>query len=123
MTGDSVSMMVEVIYLHKPLAIFPLPGGWLGKVDQLRRSLAHWLFNPRLDTASDRWRHRLARGVYYVDIFKVLSATRDFRAFHRLLVDNGYAVWSGQPFRREVAALPDDVGVVVKRIEALFDGA
>ena len=49
-TADSVSMMVEVIYLHKPLAIFPLPGGWLGDIDQLRRSLAHWLFNPRQDS-------------------------------------------------------------------------
>ncbi len=119
-TGDSVSMMVEVIYLHKPLAIFPLPGGWLGKVDQLRRSLAHWLFNPRLESAADRWRHVLARGVYYIDYFKVLSATRDFRAFHRLLVESGYAVWAGQSFRKDAAPLPDDVGVVVKRIEALF---
>ena len=121
-TGDSVSMMVEVIYLHKPLAIFPLPGGWLGKVDQLRRSLAHWLFNPRLVSAGDRWRHRLARGVYYIDYFKILSATRDFRAFHRLLVDSGFAVWAGQPFQREEAPLPDDIGVVVKRIEGLFEG-
>ncbi|MEZ5573545.1 MAG: ELM1/GtrOC1 family putative glycosyltransferase [Halioglobus sp.] len=119
-TADSVSMMVEVIYLHKPLAIFPLPGGWLGSVDQWRRSLAHWLFNPRQQTRWDRWRHRLARGVYYVDVFKVLCATRDFRAFHRLLVDKGLAVWSGQPFQQPDVQLPDDVGVVVKRIEALF---
>jgi mitochondrial fission protein ELM1 len=119
-TADSVSMMVEVIYLHKPLAIFPLPGGWLGDIDQLRRSLAHWLFHPRQDTAFDRLRHRIARGVFYVDYFKVLSATRDFRAFHRLLVDKGLAVWSGQPFEQPNAELPDDVGAVVRRIEALF---
>jgi uncharacterized protein len=119
-TADSVSMMVEVIYLHKPLAIFPLPGGWLGSIDQWRRSLAHWLFNPRQESQWDRWRHRVARGVYYVDIFKVLCATRDFRAFHRLLVDKGLAVWSGQPFKQPAAQLPDDVGAVVKRIEALF---
>ena len=120
-TADSVSMMVEVIYLHKPLAIFPLPGGWLGSVDQLRRSLAHWLFNPRQDNTADRLRHTLARGVYYVDYFKVLCATRDFRAFHRMLVDKGLAVWSGQPFRKADVALPDDVGTVVRRIEALFE--
>jgi mitochondrial fission protein ELM1 len=119
-TADSISMMVEVIYLHKPLAIFPLPGGWLGSIDQLRRSLAHWLFNPRQQTRADRWRHRLARGVYYVDVFKVLCATRDFRAFHRLLVERGLAVWSGQPFKQPDAVLPDDVGVVVSRIKALF---
>lgn len=119
-TADSVSMMVEVIYLRKPLALFPLPGGWLGSIDQWRRSLAHWLFNPRQNSVADRWRHRIARGVYYVDVFKVLCATRDFRAFHRLLVEQGLAVWSGQPFKQPNAQLPDDVGVVVKRIEALF---
>jgi len=113
-------MMVEVIYLHKPLAIFPLPGGWLGAIDQWRRSLAHWLFNPRQVSRWDCWRHRLARGVYYIDVFKILSATRDFRAFHRLLVDKGLAVWSGRPFEQPVAELPDDVGVVVQRIKALF---
>jgi mitochondrial fission protein ELM1 len=121
-TGDSVSMMVEVIYLHKPLAIFPLPGGVLGGLDQLRRSLAHWLFNPRRESPGDRLRHRLARGVYYVDIFKILCATRDFRAFHRMLVERGLAVWAGQPFRRDSVELPDDVGAVVKRIEGLFPG-
>jgi mitochondrial fission protein ELM1 len=119
-TADSVSMMVEVIYLHKPLAIFPLPGGWLGDIDQLRRSLAHWLFNPRQVSAADRLRHKLARGVYYLDVFKVLCATRDFRAFHRLLVEQGLAVWSGEPFREADVELPDDVGAVVKRIKGLF---
>ncbi len=121
-TGDSVSMMVEVIYLHKPLAIFPLPTGWLGGADQLRRSLAHWLFNPRKKSTGDRLRHRVARGVYYLDVLKILCATRDFRAFHQMLVGQGLAVWSGQPFRREAVQLPDDVGVVVRRIEALFPG-
>lgn len=122
-TADSVSMMVEVIYLHKPLAIFPLPGGALGSIDQQRRSLAHWLFNPRVESAADRLRHRIARGVYYLDVFKVLCATRDFRAFHRLLVEKGLAVWAGEPFQTEEVELPDDVGAVVKRIEGLFDAA
>jgi len=119
-TADSVSMMVEVIYLHKPLAIFPLPGGWLGSIDQRRRSLAHWLFNPNQDSLWDLWRHRIARGVYYLDVFKILCATRDFRAFHRLLVEKGLAVWSGQPFEQPAAELPDDISVVIQRIKALF---
>jgi hypothetical protein len=121
-TGDSISMMVEVIYLRKPLAIFPLPVGILGGIDQLRRSLAHWLFNPRLDSFGDQLRRRLARGVFHVDVFKILCATRDFRAFHSMLVEQGLAVWAGQPLRLNAVALPDDVGVVVKRIEALFPG-
>ncbi|MEM9254128.1 MAG: ELM1/GtrOC1 family putative glycosyltransferase [Pseudomonadota bacterium] len=119
-TADSVSMMVEVIYLRRPLAIFPLPGGALGGLDQGRRSLAHWLFNPRQDDLFDRLRHDVARFVHHVDVFKVLSATRDFRAFHRLLVDKGLAVWVGQPFRKPQGPLPNDVGAVVERIKALF---
>ncbi len=119
-TADSVSMMVEVIYLRKPLAIFPLPSGPLGGVDQWRRSLAHWLFNPRCESFLDSVRHRFARGIYYLDYFKILSATRDFRAFHRLLVERGLAVWAGQPFQTPAGELPDDVGAVVRRIEALF---
>jgi uncharacterized protein len=119
-TGDSVSMMVEVIYLRRPLAIFPLPVGVLGGVDQLRRSLAHWLFNPRLESPLDHWRHRLARGVFYIDYFKILCATRDFRAFHRMLVQRGLAVWAGQAFRTGEVELPEDLAVVIQRIEALF---
>ena len=103
-------------------SVFPLPGGLLGDLDQGRRSLAHWLFNPRLESFGDRLRRRLARGVYYADVFKILCATRDFRAFHRMLVEQGLAVWAGQPFRRTAAELPDDVGRVVRRIEALFPG-
>jgi len=119
-TGESISMMVEVIYLHKPLAIFPLPGGWLGSVDQWRRSFAHWLFNPSLHSRGDRLRHSVARLVYYLDYFKLLCATRDFRAFHKLLIDSRLAVWSGQPFQDPDPVLPDDIGVVVQRIKALF---
>jgi mitochondrial fission protein ELM1 len=118
-TGDSVSMMVEVIYLRKPLAIFPLPLGWLG-LDQYRRSFAHWLFNPKHETSGDKLRHRIARGVYYIDFFKLLCATRDFRAFHQQLVDSELAVWSGASFRHSNVPLPDDIGLVVERINALF---
>ena len=119
-TGDSVSMMVEVIYLGKPLALFSLPGGVLGTVDQLRRSLAHWLFRPKNSSIADRIRHAIARGVHHIDVFKVLSATRDFRAFHKMLIDEGLAVWAGQPFPTETAALPNDLDIVVERITGLF---
>jgi mitochondrial fission protein ELM1 len=119
-TADSVSMMVEVMYLGKPLAIFPLPAGGLGRADQMRRSLAHWLFDPRKQSVADRWRHRIARVVYHLDVFKLLCATRDFRAFHQMLVQRGLAVWSGQPFATGGQSLPDDVGAVVRRIHSLF---
>ena len=67
-------------------------------------------------------RHSVALAVYHVDVFKLLYATRDFHAFHALLVERGFAVWAGQPFVEPKADLPDDVGAIVGRIEALFDG-
>ena len=127
-TGDSVSMMVEVIRISKPLAIFPLPGGWLGGLDQCRRSLAHWLFRPAYpaadgsatETPADRARHGLARAVFYLDRFKILSATRDFRAFHGMLVEQGLAVWAGNPLKSPPPSLPDELSIVVRRIKGLF---
>lgn len=118
-TGDSISMMVEVIYLRKPLAIFPLPVGRLGQLDQLRRSLAHWLFNPKKTSGRDALRHLAARGVFHLDYFKLLCATRDFRAFHQHLVDRGLAVWAGEDFSSSSAPLPDDLEQVVVRIKGL----
>jgi mitochondrial fission protein ELM1 len=45
-TGDSISMLVEIAGLHKPLAILELPCGWLGRLDMKRRRLIRRLFNP-----------------------------------------------------------------------------
>lgn len=120
-TGDSISMMVEVVYLRRPLAIFGLPYGALGRLDQYRRSLARWLFNPRCESAWDRLRHGVARLVFHLDVFTLLSSTRDFRAFHHLLVNRGLAVWAGQNFREPEAELPDDVSRATARIQALFE--
>jgi hypothetical protein len=120
-TGDSISMMVETIYLRKALAIFPLPYGWLGRLDQLRRSFARWLFNPQRLSAADNFRHRLAAVIFQLDYFTLLSSTRDFRYFHLLLVNRGLAVWSGQPFKPVSGELPEDISAAVARIQALFD--
>jgi mitochondrial fission protein ELM1 len=120
-TGDSISMMVEAIYLRKSLAIFPLPYNMLGRLDQLRRSFARWLFDPRKESRGDALRHRLARLVFHLDYFTLLSSTRDFRHFHQMLVTRGLAVWSGQAFAPARADLPEDIPAAVARIEALFD--
>jgi uncharacterized protein len=121
-TGDSISMMVEVIRLGKPLAIFPLPTGALGTVDQLRRSFARWLFNPDCNGLLDRWRHRIGLIVYYLDYFKLLSSTRDFRHFHQLLVKRELAVWAGEPFAAAPSAADQDIDIVLNRIKSLFPG-
>lgn len=118
-TGDSISMMVEAIYLGKRLAIFPLPYGALGRLDQLRRSFARWLFEPESSGWGGRLRHWCARVVFHLDIFTLLSSTRDFRHFHQMLVERGLAVWSGQPFREARAELPEDIPRAVNAIKAL----
>lgn len=115
-TGDSISMMVEVARMEKPLQIFALPFDRFGAVDQYRRSLAHWLFDPRRESTADRIRQNFARALYFVDVFGLLCSTRDFSAFHHLLVANGLADWCGAAFHPPSRPLPDDVGDVVRRI-------
>ncbi|WP_461482071.1 mitochondrial fission ELM1 family protein [Porticoccus sp.] len=120
-TGDSISMMVEVILLHKPLAIFPLSQGVAGTVDQLRRALIRRLFNPRCETTLDRWRQRLARLVFRLDRFKLLSSTRDFNYFHSMLIKKGLAVWAGETLKPPAELQASDLDKVVARINGLFE--
>jgi uncharacterized protein len=112
-TGDSVSMMAEVVRARKPLAIFDLPLGRFGALDQRRRTLMRGLFHPD----AGRWRRLAAAGAYRA---RLLQATRDFRAFHRMLLDHGLAVRAGAPLRPPRGAVPDDLPMVVARINALI---
>ena len=118
-TGDSISMMVEVARLRKPLAILPLPTGLLGGLDQVRRSWARQLFAPGNGSFKDRLRGYLARMIYRSGIIR---HTRDFRAFHQTLIDHGLAVWAGQGFPPPTGKVPDDLAVVVTRIRQLLEG-
>jgi len=108
-TGDSMSMMVEVARLGKPLAIFPLPlqGGKLGRMiggltERLNRS------SPLRSVI-----HRLQQ-------LGILGYQRDLTAVHRSLISKGLAVPLGEPFRSGNHAAPDDVALVVSRIKALL---
>ena len=114
-TGDSISMMVEVVRLHKPLAILDVPRSLLGKTDQLRRSFARRLFsyNRQADRRIWRW---LAPTLYKMRILN----TRDFLAFHEMLITNGLAVRAGEEFRPPNRRLPDDLSTVVARIKSLM---
>jgi hypothetical protein len=116
-TGDSISMMVEVTRLGKPLEILPLPCGLLGSLDQLRRSLARWLFNPGYGNWQDGLRARLARLVYHS---RFIRHTRHYPGFHQKLVDLELATWFGEPSRVPTGQYPDDVSDVVNRIQSLL---
>ena len=117
-TGDSISMMVEIARLGRPLAIFDLPTGRLGALDQLRRSLTRRLLAPGAGPGGLRL--RLATALHRAHL---LIHTRDFRAFHRLLIERGLAVRAGEPFRPARISAPDDLPLVVARIRALLPPA
>jgi len=100
-TGDSLSMMVEIARLRKPLAIFPLPeqGGCIAHairqaVMAIRRSL------------------RYLPGGYFGYI-------RDLGLAHQYLLDNGLASTVGQPFVSPRGAIEDQLSQVVARIKQL----
>jgi mitochondrial fission protein ELM1 len=92
-TGDSISMQVEVARLGKLLEILPLSTGWLGGLDDLRRRLTARLFAPPHDVRLiTRARVALARGLCHAGL---TPQTRHFPRFHRMLVERGLAGWVG----------------------------
>jgi len=115
-TGDSLSMMVEVARLGKPLAIFPLPVGWWGRLDQYRRSFARWLFAPPPSDTAEGARVRFGRGIHRAGLF---GHTRDFTAIHDLLIRRGLATNAGSNFAAPTGAIPDDLAAAVARIRSL----
>jgi hypothetical protein len=116
-TGDSISMMVEVVRLRKPLAILPLPVGAVGAIDQARRTFIRWLFAPASGNRIDRLRQVLCTLLYKL---RIVTLTRDFVAFHDMLVRKGLAVYAGDALRPPVGEVPDDLGIAVERILTLL---
>ena len=123
-TGDSVSMIVEVARQGKPLAIFPLPetaSPW----DRLRRRLAA-TFQPAPGAAAaqaaapagtNALATRLGDFAYELGL---VSYARDFSALHQRLVERGAAVFLGEAFPPAGAVKAvDDLAAVTARIRAL----
>ena len=117
-TGDSISMMVEVIHLHKPLQILPLPTSLLGSLDHARRSLARWLYRPTDGSPGARLRIALAHLIYRSYLIR---HTRHYPGFHQLLVDLKLATWFGTPATAPTGKMPDDIPAVLERIKYLWD--
>jgi mitochondrial fission protein ELM1 len=111
-TGDSVSMLAEVVRARKPLAILDLPLGRWGAFDQVRRTLLARLYRPDAGPLAQLI-GGLAHGGH------LLEPTRDFRAFHRMLIDSGLAVRAGEPLAPPTGTVPDDLPAVVSRIRTL----
>jgi len=117
-TGDSISMLVEVVRCRRPLAILPLSTGALGGLDRLRRVLVGRLFRPEARGRWGRLRRELGLALYR---WGLVSHTRDFDAFHRMLVARGLAVWAGQGFPPPRGEVPDDLALAADRVRALWE--
>ena len=116
-TGDSISMLVEVARRGRPLGILSLPHGALGGLDLLRRAFLRRLFAPGSGSSADR-RRRLALTLHRM---RLVSHTRDFRALHGLLVESGFAVRDGERLEEPSGRVPDDLPQVVARVRALLE--
>ncbi len=117
-TGDSISMMMEVAKLGKPLAIFPLPRPPLSFKARLRSVFARVLLPP---AGSPGWRHMLQPLGFLFYRRGWLSHPRDLSAIHRTLIQRGLAVRLGEPLPPAGQAADDELPTVVARIQALLD--
>lgn len=111
-TGDSVSMLVEVARLGRPLAIFPLPvRGDLGT--RLRRAAGR-LFAP---DGPARALGALGRRL------GLLGFPRELERIHRILRESGRAVLLGEPFPPPGPPPADELERAVMRLRALLEPA
>ena len=113
-SGDSISMMVEVARLRKPLAIAPLPlraAPWIRFEQAMARR-----FRSAETSRSHFWRWLKAflygRGI--------APLARDIPGFHSMLFELGLAVPLGQPFPAQPALPSDGLTLAVSRIRMLF---
>jgi len=116
-TGDSISMMVEVVRLRRPLAIFELPTNAIGSLDRLRRSFARIVFEPAARAPVRSRRRRLALALYDLGL---IGYARDLEAFHAMLFERGLAVPAGRPLAPPSGEVPDDLGGVIAHIRSLM---
>jgi hypothetical protein len=113
-TGDSVSMQVEVARLGKPLAIYALPAEY-GFVERLRRRAAEAAYGR----SARPWLARIIMGLQQLGL---VQFPRDVAEIHQLLFEQGLAVPLGEPFAPPGAGADVDLEHVVERIGELASG-
>lgn len=116
-TGDSISMLVEIACLGRPLAIYPLPpSSWLARpLMWLRRRL-----HP--GRGGQPGPHGLGFGVLGDLLYRLglIGYTRDLKALHETLVRDELAVWFGDALRPDGPKAPDELPGIVARIRGLM---
>jgi mitochondrial fission protein ELM1 len=111
-TGDSVSMQVEVARLGKPLAIYPLPVHY-GVAERLRRSIAHFAYGKKALPLMSRF-------IRLMQQLGVVKFPRDVSEIHALLFEQGFAVRLGEPFTSAGSGVDVDLDQIVDRIGSLL---
>ncbi len=110
-TGDSVSMLVEVARLGRPLAIFPLPVR-ADPATRLRRAVGRALAPEGSLAGLGALGRRLG----------LLGFPRELERIHRSLFASGRAVRLGEPFPPPGPPPPDELDRAVARLRVLLDG-
>lgn len=109
-TGDSVSMQVEVARLGKPLAIYQLPVEY-GIVERLRRAAARVAYGKD----ATLW----SRPIQTLQQLGITQFPRDVAEIHTLLFEQGFAVRLGEPFPARGTGVDVDLDQIVDRIQTL----
>ena len=108
-TGDSISMAVEVARLGKPLAIAPLR--------LANRTVSQGLRRLGLSDDLAYWTAAQAQGL--LGRLGADATSRDFTLLHDLMYEKGWAVPLGQPFVTPAAPPADDTALAAARLRAL----
>ena len=115
-SGDSVSMMVEVADRGKPLAIFQLPVVPLGRI---WRSFSRRLHSESEGGLTNTVLRRLGKRLYRTGL---VGFSRDLTQIHTTLIAGGFAVHLGESFNKPSRPLPNELGRIRERILALLSG-
>lgn len=101
-TGDSIAMLSEAVATGRPVYIFDLGAG--------RRSM----HQPAAAGRPDR---TLATEAYHLLMqFGPKRAARDITLVHKLLVDQGHAIWLGEGVMREASLPPQPLARAIASI-------
>lgn len=116
-TSDSISMLVEVVRLRRPLGILELRPHGLGWLDESLHALVRRLSTPGTASVRNRLGAGIARGLQRFGLF---DGMRDIPAFCRMLFARGFAVPAGALLVPPRGEVPDDLERVVARVRALI---
>ncbi len=115
-TGDSMSMLTEACATRKPVHIFDLGVGRTAMREQGAPPIMTAVTEGRVFEKAHVQAFIYRMGMHVGP----KRMTRDIRIVHRVLVDNGMAVWLGDPFPKGTPPGVVSVAHAVARVRALF---